>query len=58
MLRPLPLDSSTAAWLLDLCGQLQVALWQQYGDKIEAHWAAREPGQPIYDLLQGPRRKS
>lgn len=57
VLRLPPLDGPTAAWLLDLCGQLQAALWQDYGDVIEAHWRATEPGQPIYGRLQDSRRK-
>jgi hypothetical protein len=52
-----PLDGPTAAWLLDLCGQLQAALWRDYGDAIEAHWSATEPDQPIYGHLQ-PRSRS
>jgi len=57
VLRLPPLDGPTAAWLLDLCGQLREALWREYGDEIEAHWAAKEPGQPIYGRLRDPRRK-
>ena len=51
VLRLPPLDGATAAWILDLCGQLQTAIWRAYGDDIEAHWAATEPGQPIYGRL-------
>ena len=54
-----PVDGATAAWLVDLCGRLQHALWQAYGDEIEAHWTATEPEQPIYgdiSSLQRPRR--
>jgi hypothetical protein len=50
-----PLDGASAAWLLDLCGRLQEALWRQYGAQIEAHWAATEPDQPIYGPLQRQR---
>jgi hypothetical protein len=49
-----PLDGPTAAWLLDLCGHLQTALWRSYGDQIEAHWTATEPDQPIYGRLAPP----
>jgi hypothetical protein len=54
-----PLDGATAAWLLDLCGYLQIALWREYGDQIENHWTASEPGQMIFGRLQppGPRTK-
>ncbi len=52
-----PLDGPTAAWLLDLCGQLQVALWQEYGDEVEAHWTATEPNQLLYGPLQPASRK-
>ena len=43
-----PLDGATAAWLLDVCGLLQRALWLAYGADIEAHWKNTEPDQPIY----------
>jgi hypothetical protein len=49
-----PLDGATAAWLLDLCGLLQQAIWRTYGDQIETHWKATEPDQPIYGPLQPP----
>ena len=52
VLRLPPLDASAAACLLDLCGQLQQAIWRAYGDEIEAHWQVTEPDQPIY-----PRRR-
>jgi hypothetical protein len=53
-----PLDGPTAAWILDLCGHLQTAIWRAYGDQIEAHGTEAEPGQPIYGRLQpAPRRK-
>ena len=48
VLRLPPLDGATAAGILDLCGQLQTAIWRAYGDEIEAHWTATEPGQPLY----------
>jgi len=51
-----PLDGATAAWILDLCGHLQTALWRTYGDQIEAHWTATDPNQPIYGRLQPPPR--
>ena len=57
VLRLPPLDGPTAAWLIDLCGYLQAALWREYGAEVEAHWSATEPGQPIYARLQDPRRK-
>lgn len=57
VLRLPPLDGPSAAWLLDLCGQLQATLWRQYGDEIEAHWRATEPGQPIHGRLQDSRKK-
>jgi hypothetical protein len=52
VLRLPPLDGPTAAWILDLCGQLQSVLLQTYGDEIEAHWTATEADQPIYGRLQ------
>jgi hypothetical protein len=51
------LDGATAAWILDLCGQLQTAIWRAYGAEIEAHWTATEPGQPIYGRLARPARR-
>lgn len=57
VLRLPPLDGPTAAWLLDLCGHLQTALWRAYGDEIEAHWLTTEPDQPIYGGLPRPPRK-
>ena len=57
MLRLPPLDGPTAAWILDLCGHLQTALWRAYGDEIEAHWLATEPDQPIYGGLPRPPKK-
>jgi len=56
-LRLPPLDGATAAWLIDLCGHLQTALWREYGEAIEAYWSATEPDQPIYGPLQPPLRK-
>lgn len=57
-LRLPPLDGATAAWVLDLCGHLQRALWLAYGEEIEAHWTKTEPDQPIYGRLQvGTPRK-
>jgi hypothetical protein len=57
-LRLPPLDGATAAWLIDLCGHLQTALWREYGEAIEAHWTSSEPAQPIYGPVQpGPRTK-
>ncbi len=52
-----PLDGATAAWILDLCGHLQTAIWRAYGEEIEAHWTATEPGQPIYGRLHPPARR-
>ena len=52
-----PLDGATAAWILDLCGHLQTAIWRAYGDQIEAHWTATEPDQPIYGPRPPPRSK-
>ncbi len=53
-----PLDGATAAFVLDLCGHLQTAIWLAYGDQIEAHWTATEPGQPIYGRPRpSPRTK-
>jgi hypothetical protein len=54
-LRLPPLDGPTAAWLIDLCGQLQAALWREYGAEVEAHWRATVPAQPIYSSLQDCR---
>jgi len=56
-LRLPPLDGATAAWILDLCGQLQAALWRSYGDEIEAHWLVTEPDQPIHGRLSRPSKK-
>jgi hypothetical protein len=53
----LPLDGATAAVLIDLCGQLEEALLRQWGDEIEAHWLATDPGQPIYGPLRPPSRR-
>jgi hypothetical protein len=50
------LDGATAATLLELCGQLQVALWRIYGDEIEAYWTETDPEQPIYGPLPWRRR--
>lgn len=47
-----PLNGATAAWIIDLCGHLQTAIWLAYGDEIESHWAATDPSQPIYGRLQ------
>lgn len=52
-----PLGGPTAACLLELCGQLQVALWQEYGDEVEVHWTATEPDQLLYGPLQPASRK-
>jgi hypothetical protein len=52
VLRLPPLDAATAAWILDLCGHLQTAIWRNYGDEVEAHWTATEPNQLIYGRLQ------
>jgi hypothetical protein len=52
-----PLDIAPAAWLLDLCCQLQSILWRTYGAELEAHWTATEPGQLIYGPLPKPRRR-
>jgi len=52
-----PLDGATAAWLLDVCGHLQRAIWLAYGDEIEAYWKATDPDQLIYGPLRPPRRK-
>lgn len=52
-IRP-PLDGATAAAILDLCAQLQTVLWRVWGAEIEAHWAATEPGQPVYGPLRPP----
>lgn len=52
-----PLDGATAAWLVDLCGRFQHAIWQAYGDEIEAYWTANEPEQPIYGDLSSPQHR-
>jgi hypothetical protein len=52
VLRLPPLDGATAAWILDLCGHLQTAIWRAYGDEIEAHWTTTAPGQLIYGRLK------
>lgn len=54
VLRLPPLDGATAAWILDLCGFLQTAIWRAYGDEIEAHWIATEPDQPVCGRLASP----
>ena len=51
-----PLEPATAAWLLDLCGQLQHAILQAYGDELEAYWTATSPEQRIEGPLVPPRR--
>lgn len=51
VLRLPPLDGATAAWIIDLCGLLQTAIWRAYGDEIEAHWTTAEPDQPIHGRL-------
>ena len=56
VLRPPPLDGPTAAWIFDLCGQLQAALLRVHGDEMEAYWTTTEPGQPLYGRLQ-PRSR-
>jgi len=58
VLRLGPLNAATAAWILDICGHLQQAIWRRYGDEIEAHWAATDPEQPICGRLSPtPSRK-
>jgi len=57
-LRLPPLDIATAAWLLDLCGQLQEVIWRTRGAELEAYWTATEPGQPIYGPPVNPRRRT
>ena len=52
VIRLRPPDAASAAWLLDLCGNLQQAVWRAYGDEIEAHWGIDEPQQPIYGSPQ------
>jgi hypothetical protein len=54
VLRPPPLDGATAAWIFDLCGQLQSALLDVHGDEMDAYWTSAESGQPCYR----PRRPS
>jgi len=53
------LDAATAAWLVDFCGHLQHAIWQAYGDEIEAYWTATEPEQPVTGPLSPitPRKR-
>lgn len=46
-----PLNGATAAWLYDLCGQMQSALLRVHGEAMEAHWTATVPDQPIYGPL-------
>jgi hypothetical protein len=53
----LPLNGATAALLVDLCGQLQEALWRVWGAEIEKHWLATEPAQPIYGPLRPPSKR-
>ena len=52
-----PLEPATASWLLDLCGQLQHAILQTYGDELEAYWTATSPGQRLVGSLSEPRRR-
>jgi len=52
-----PLDVATAAWLLDLCCQLQQFIWRAHGAELEAYWTATEPGQLIYGPLTKPQRR-
>jgi hypothetical protein len=51
------LEPATAAWLLDLCGQLQHAILQGYGDELEVYWMATTPEQPIAGPLHPPPRR-
>ena len=51
------LEPATAAWLLDLSGQLQHAILQAYGDQLEAYWTATSPEQRIEGPLVAPRRR-
>jgi hypothetical protein len=55
VLRLPPLEPATAAWLIALCGHLQNAIWQTYGDELEAYWTATQPQQQIYGPLQPAR---
>ena len=50
-LRLPPLTRATAAALWDLCGLLQQAIWREYGEELEQHWQAAEPGRPVYGTL-------
>ncbi len=50
-----PLTPATAAWLIDLCGQLQHHIFQTYGAEVEAYWAATQPHQLITGNSQKPR---
>ena len=52
-----PLDGATASWLVDLFGHVQNAIWQAYGDEIEAHWTNTDPEQPIYGRLSSLQRR-
>jgi len=38
-----PLDAATAAWLVDVLATLQQAIFQRYGDAIEAYWTETDP---------------
>jgi hypothetical protein len=51
------LEPATAAWLLDLCGQLQHAILQAYGAEIDAYWTTTSPEQRIEGPLVPPRRR-
>jgi hypothetical protein len=46
-----PLTAATAAALWDLCGSLQEAIWREYGEQLDQHWQAEEPGQPVYGKM-------
>lgn len=52
-----PLDGPTAAWLLELRGQLQVALWQENGEEVKVLSTATEPDRLLYEPLQPASRK-
>jgi len=57
VLRLPPINGATAASLFDLCGQLQAALLDGYGDEMEIHWTATEPAEPLYGPLQPRARR-
>ncbi len=51
------MNAATAAWLLDLCGCLQQAIWRRYGGEVVEYWERTEPDQTIYSSPRTKPRK-